>query len=111
MLKVGSREHGRDLAARGNGRRTRGSRIRPRGPESGIATWTAQLREIPLLSGVGRGILGLIARVGLALFLTAGFAGALVLYAGMTPSSPNVIRACEGFFFWSLALISCTMGE
>src|SRR5690349_9298434 len=43
------------------------------------------------LSGVGRGILGLVVRVGLALFLTAGFAGALVLYAGMTPSSPNGI--------------------
>jgi hypothetical protein len=51
-------------------------------------------------------LLAVIARLGLSLFLTAGFAAGLVLHTGMPLSSPNLVRACEGFFFWTLALIS-----
>src|SRR3954464_11052270 len=50
-------------------------------------------RKVALL-GLGWAIvMGLVARVGLALFVTAGFAIALALYAGFTVFSPNVIRA------------------
>jgi hypothetical protein len=52
-------------------------------------------------------LLAIAARLGLSLLLTAGFAAGLSLNTGMTPTSPNMVRACEGFFFWALALISC----
>src|SRR5690348_4851959 len=39
-------------------------------------------------------VLGIVARVGLALVVTAGFAIALALYAGLTVLSPNMTRAC-----------------
>ena len=48
----------------------------------------------------------IVARVGLALLVTAGFASALALYAGLAVLSPNMIRACEGVFLWTLALVS-----
>ena len=51
-------------------------------------------------------LLAIVARLGLALFLTAGFAAGLSLNTSMTLASPNMVRACEGFFFWALALIS-----
>jgi hypothetical protein len=47
--------------------------------------------------------------VGLALFLTAGFAIALNLYTGLTIGSPNMVRACAGFFVWTLVLVSCSV--
>jgi hypothetical protein len=47
------------------------------------------------------------ARVGLALFLTGGFAIAVNLYTGHTLRSPDVIQACEHVFLWTLALVSC----
>jgi hypothetical protein len=53
-------------------------------------------------------LLILAARFGLSLFITAGFAAGLSLYAGLTFANPNLVRACEGVFFWCLALISCT---
>jgi hypothetical protein len=56
---------------------------------------------------LGMQLLELAARLVLSLFITAGFAAALNLYADLSLSSPNVIRACEGIFLWSLALISC----
>jgi len=51
--------------------------------------------------------LDLAARLGLSLFITAGFAAGLSLYAGLTFADPNMVRACEGMFFWSSALILC----
>jgi hypothetical protein len=51
--------------------------------------------------------LAIVARLGFALFLTAGFAAGLSVYADMTFASPNLVPACEGVFFWALALISC----
>ena len=56
-------------------------------------------------------VLVIVARVGLALFVTAGFAIALALYAGLTMPSPNMIRACEGVFLWTLALVSTGLCE
>jgi hypothetical protein len=52
-------------------------------------------------------LLALAARLGLSLFITAGFAAALNLYADLSLSGPNMIRACAGTFFWSLAASSC----
>ena len=57
---------------------------------------------------LGMELLAIVSRLGLALFLTAGFAAGLSLNTGMTLASPNTVRACEGVFFWALALISCT---
>jgi hypothetical protein len=51
-------------------------------------------------------VLGLVARVGLALLVTAGFAGGVALHAGHAGLGPNMIRACEGVFLWTLALVS-----
>src|SRR4051794_12696211 len=63
-------------------------------------------RKVALL-GPGRVIvLGLVAQVVLALLVTAGFASALALYAGLAAPSPNMIRACEGVFLWTLIVVS-----
>jgi hypothetical protein len=56
---------------------------------------------------LGLHLLEIVARLAFSLFITAGFAAGLCLYTGMTLSSPNLVRACEGFFLWTLALISC----
>jgi hypothetical protein len=50
--------------------------------------------------------LDLTARLGLSLFIAAGVAAAWNMYADRSLSSPNMIRACEGSFFWSLAFTS-----
>jgi hypothetical protein len=50
-------------------------------------------------------LLELAAKLGLSLFITAGVAAALNLYAEPALSRPNMIRACVGSFLWSLALI------
>jgi hypothetical protein len=47
------------------------------------------------------------ARLGLALLVTAAVAAGLSSNTGMTLASPNMVRVCEGVFFWALALISC----
>jgi hypothetical protein len=57
---------------------------------------------------LGKELLAIVARLGLSLFLTAGFAAGLSLYTGMTLANPNMVRACEGVFLWALARISCT---
>lgn len=57
---------------------------------------------------LAREALILVARIGLALLLTAGFAAALILFTGLTLASPNLVRACEGFFLWTLAVMTCT---
>jgi hypothetical protein len=56
---------------------------------------------------LGLRLLGVVARLGFSLFITAGFAAGLCLYAGMSLSSPNLVRTCGGVFLWTLALISC----
>jgi hypothetical protein len=56
---------------------------------------------------VGIELLAVIARLGLSLFITAGFAAGLSLNTGMTLASPDLVRACEGAFLWTLALLSC----
>ena len=63
-------------------------------------------REVAPLGPGWMIVLGIVARVGLALLVTAGFASALALYAGLAVLSPNMIRACEGVFLWTLALVS-----
>ncbi len=52
-------------------------------------------------------LLAIVARLGLSLFLTAGFAAGLSLNTGTSLATPDMVQACEWFFFWSLALISC----
>ena len=79
----------------------RTTRLRPRGHEPSVAP-----REV---APPGPGwviVLGFVAPVGLALLVTTGFASALALYAGLAVLSPNMIRACEGVFLWTLALVS-----
>jgi hypothetical protein len=47
------------------------------------------------------------ARLGFALFITAGFAAGLGLSADKTLLNPNSVWAYQAMFFWSLALICC----
>jgi hypothetical protein len=56
---------------------------------------------------LGLHLLDIVAGLGISLFITAGLAAGLRLYAGMSLSSPNLVRACGGVFLWTLALISC----
>jgi hypothetical protein len=56
---------------------------------------------------LGLRLLDIVARLGFALFITAGFAAGLCLNNAMTLSSPNLVRACGGVFLWTLILISC----
>jgi hypothetical protein len=55
-----------------------------------------------------RGGLVVFAKVGLALFLTAGFACALELYAGVGADNPKVSRACVYFLSWCSILLLVT---
>jgi hypothetical protein len=71
----------------------------------GIATKPAA--EEPLT----RQLLILMARLGLSLFITAGFAAGLCLITEISVTDPNSVRACEGVFFWSLALVSSVTGR
>jgi hypothetical protein len=52
-------------------------------------------------------LLDIIVRLGIALFITAGFSAGLCLYTGTTLYSPYLVRACGGVFLWTLAVISC----
>jgi hypothetical protein len=56
---------------------------------------------------LGLHLLNIVARLGFSLFITAGFAAGLCLYAGMSLSSPNLVTACGAVFLWTLVLISC----
>jgi hypothetical protein len=56
---------------------------------------------------LGMELLAIVARLGLSLFLTAGFTAGLSLNIGTSLATPNMVQTCEWFFFWSLALISC----
>lgn len=46
--------------------------------------------------------------VGLALFLTAGFAAALSLFAGRSALDPGPLCACALFFAWCVLLFMST---
>jgi hypothetical protein len=56
---------------------------------------------------LGLQLLILVARLGFSLFITAGLAAGLGLYAGKTFSDPNSVWACQAMFFWCLVLITC----
>jgi hypothetical protein len=51
------------------------------------------------------------ARLGFALFMTAGFAAGLGLYTALAPSHPDAVRGCGGIFLWSFVLIWCVTGR
>jgi hypothetical protein len=63
--------------------------------------------KVTLGPHLGLELLALLGRLALVLFLTVGLAAGSHLHTGMTLDTPNLVRACEGFFFWALALISC----
>jgi hypothetical protein len=56
-------------------------------------------------------VLDAAARCGLALFLTAGLAVALQVYAGRTVTDPACQRACAWFFGWCMLLIGAGWRE
>jgi len=57
---------------------------------------------------LGLELLAVLARLGLSSLLTGGFVAGLSLHTGATPTGPHFNQACAYFFFWALALISCT---
>ena len=88
--RVGSTPEAKSPAPMARGRE-------PSGPPREVAPLGPGWTIVPVIVG----------RVGLALLVTAGFASALALYdAGLAVLSPNMIRACEGVFLWTLALVS-----
>jgi hypothetical protein len=56
---------------------------------------------------LGVELLAIVARLGLSLFITAGFGAALSLNNGMNLANPIFVKACGGVFLWALTLISC----
>ena len=56
---------------------------------------------------LGPELLAIITRLVFAIFMTLGFAAGLGLSGGTTLTNQIAVRLCEGFFLWSLALISC----
>jgi hypothetical protein len=56
-------------------------------------------------------VLDAVARGSLALFLTAGFALALHLFAGQTAADPAARRVCAWFFGWCAVLIGAGWRE
>ena len=57
---------------------------------------------------IGLILLGEIAQVGLALFLTAGLAVALSVFAGRSAIDPGPLQACAFFFAWCVILFGST---
>jgi hypothetical protein len=57
---------------------------------------------------IGFALLYQFASVALALFLTAGFAVALSLFAGRSALDPGPLRACALFFTWCVMLFMPT---
>jgi hypothetical protein len=57
---------------------------------------------------IGFAVLNQFALVCLALFLTAGFAVALSLFAGRSAFDPGPLRACALFFAWCVMLFMST---
>jgi hypothetical protein len=57
---------------------------------------------------IGWVLLGHIAWVGLALFLTAGFAVALSLFTGRSAMDPGPLHTCVFFFAWCVISLGST---
>jgi hypothetical protein len=57
---------------------------------------------------IGWVLLGQIAWVGLALFVTAGFAVALSLFTGRSAMDPGPLHACAFFFVWCVMSLGST---
>jgi hypothetical protein len=57
---------------------------------------------------IGFNLLNQCACVGLALFLTLGFAVSLSLFAGRSALDPGPISACAWFFTWCITLFVTT---
>jgi hypothetical protein len=73
-------------------------RVRERdGPARGAG------RLVPIIAN----LFDLAGRVGLAAFLTGGFAAGLCLYTRTPAGSPSMIEACVGIFLWCLVLSLC----
>jgi hypothetical protein len=98
----------------------RGTSAGPFGPKIPAAlsrgdVWDHALAE-PTPEGLpsdrqGMEWLALVARFGLALFFTAGFAAGLGLYVDKAITGPYLVQACGGFFVWVLALLSCVVSR
>ncbi len=56
---------------------------------------------------LGIELLAIVARLGLALVMTVGFAAGLSLNNGMNLASPFFVKVCGRVFLWALALVSC----
>ena len=95
------RNFGRAARSQGTGRsltrRRLGSRVRRTDPKG-----LPNDRE-------GMDWAGIVARLGLALFFTVGFAAGFGLYFDKAITSPYLFEACGCFFVWVLALLSCVV--
>jgi hypothetical protein len=93
------------------GRVNQPSFMKVRPSTSRLETWEHELDglapKIAPRAHVGIECLAIIARIGLSVFLTTGFAAGLRLYRTTALDDPTMVRACATFFFWALALISC----
>ncbi len=78
---------------------------------SRYGTWYRELDssapEVSFGSHVGMVLLAIAARLGLSLFITAGFAAACSLNNGMNLNSPTFVNVCGTVFLWTLAHFSC----
>ncbi len=81
------------------------------GAISRFGTWDRKLNssdsQVARGHHVGMELLAIIARLGLSLFITAGFAAAISLNNGMNLNSPIFVNVCGSVFLWTLALFSC----
>jgi hypothetical protein len=62
-------------------------------------------KPVPCTS-LGTELLTIAERLGLSLFLTAGFGAGLGLYTGNNLATRTLVEGCGYFFLWSLALVS-----
>jgi hypothetical protein len=75
--------------------------------DSRLARQPALARRRVAAFYLGLELLAMAARLGFVIFLTVGFAAGLGLSDRTSLTNPIAVRLCEGFFLWSLALISC----
>jgi hypothetical protein len=86
----------------------------PHGRSAGRTLLAAQPMAMPQAGHrvprlpIGLILLGQVAWVGLALFLTAGFAVGVSLFAGRSALDPGPRHACGLFFAWCVILIGST---
>jgi hypothetical protein len=98
----------------------RGTSPGPRAPELPAALSRADVWDHALVGPTPKGLrsdrqsmewLALVARLGLALFFTAGFAAGLGLYVNTVIIGPYLVQACGTFFVWVLGLLSCVVSR